>query len=308
MSREEIPVFNDHDIERAVTMKEAISVMREALIQKHNGRITDLQRSRLEMGNTALVWTPGGFPDDMILGLRLYLAGLRDSEQLVSVWETETGKIKCLNVGSLLGVLRTGAIGGAAIDVLSRKDSTTLGIIGLGNQGLMQARAACAVRDIERISVYRRDSHILKNNASALSRELGVDVITADNADDAVKKVDIIVTATNSTVPVLRKELIEPGTHINSLGLKFHGRTELDPAIPDMAGIVCSDFPENLRTDEDVILRESIRKKELRDLSELVSKGYARNENEISLFLSHGLPGTEVKMLDHIFKKLKNVV
>ena len=110
-----------------------------------------------------------------------------------------------MNVGSLLGKFRTAAIGGAAIDVLSRKDSRTLCIIGPGQQGSMQARAACSVRDIERIFVYRRNQELLKEDSKRLSRDLGVEVVPVDKARDGVENADIVVVATNSPEPVIKR-------------------------------------------------------------------------------------------------------
>ncbi len=303
MNRKVPLILYDEDIRKSVSVKEAIEVIRDAFLDKHNGRVTQPLRSGINMGDTSLVWTPGGFPDENIMGLRLYLTGLQESDQLVSVWDTATGRIECLSIGNYLGILRTAAIGGAAIDLLSRKDSKVLGIIGFGKQGIMQAKAACAVRNIERIHAYRRNSVELAKDTRKLSVELGIDVEPVDAPEEAVKKADIVVTATGSGSPVIRREWIKPGTHINSLGPKYQGNTELDPSMILGSDLVCSDFPEKYREESEFILHGTQKIDALRDLADLICSGYTRTAEEITLFLSHGFPGTEVKLLDYICKK-----
>lgn len=85
MNRKAPLILNDEDIRKSLSVKEAIEVIRDAFLDRHNGRVTQPLRSGINMWDTSLVWTPGGFPDENIMGMRLYLTGLKDSDQLVCV-------------------------------------------------------------------------------------------------------------------------------------------------------------------------------------------------------------------------------
>jgi ornithine cyclodeaminase len=81
-----------------------------------------------------------------------------------------------------------------------------------------------AVRDIKRIRIAsRRLEH-----ARALAAEVGADAV--ESAEDAVCGADIVVTATNSAEPVLEREWLKPGAHVNAVGACLPTVRELDSA------------------------------------------------------------------------------
>jgi alanine dehydrogenase len=62
-----------------------------------------------------------------------------------------------------------------------------------------------------------------------------------EEAEDATKGADILITTTSSTVPLVMDNWISPGMHINCIGADVPGRQELDPAILKRARIVVDD-------------------------------------------------------------------
>jgi ornithine cyclodeaminase/alanine dehydrogenase-like protein (mu-crystallin family) len=72
----------------------------------------------------------------------------------VLVLDAETGRSVALIEGSALTAIRTGAAGGAAIDLLARPQSRVLAVFGAGVQGRTQMEAACTVRKIETAYIY----------------------------------------------------------------------------------------------------------------------------------------------------------
>ena len=63
--------------------------------------------------------------------------------------------------------------------------------------------------------------------ANELSVELRIPVHGTGSYVDAIIGADVVCTTTNSPAPVLLGRWLEPGVHVNSVGLNFHGR-ELD--------------------------------------------------------------------------------
>ena len=72
----------------------------------------------------------------------------------VLLLDAETGQALALLEGNSLTAIRTGAAGGAAIDLLSRPESRVVAIFGAGVQGRTQLEAACAVREIRTVYIY----------------------------------------------------------------------------------------------------------------------------------------------------------
>ena len=58
-----------------------------------------------------------------------------------------------------------------------------------------------------------------------------------DTAREAVDGAGIVVTATSSPEPVLQRDWLAPGTHINAVGACLPGERELDTATMGVAAI-----------------------------------------------------------------------
>src|SRR5262249_5137004 len=122
--------------------------------------------------------------------------------------------------------MRVGATSGLAAKYLARADAKRVALIGAGWQAGGQALAISAVRPIEHMVCYSPNAERRERFAREMRAELGVDIVPAKSAREAVAGADIVLCATNSLVPVLAKEWLEPGMHVGSLS-----RLELDISV-----------------------------------------------------------------------------
>ena len=82
--------------------------------------------------------------------------GLPTIHALVCLIDPEDGRPLAIMDGTYLTALRTGAVSGAATDLLALPDAHVLALFGTGAQAVTQAQAVCAVRDITEIRVVAR--------------------------------------------------------------------------------------------------------------------------------------------------------
>ncbi len=298
-------LLSDADVRACLTMGEAVEAMRDAFARRAAGQMVSAPRSGIEVGGAGLVWTPGGFLDQMTMGLRLYPTGVERGEQLVALWDAAGGGLRCLVLGPSLGRMRTGAIGGVAIDLMAREDAAVLGVIGLGPQAEQQVAAALAVRAIRRIQVFRRDAALRRRTAAAWAELFGVEVAEANGAEEASRGADVVVTATGSRAPVLRAEWLAPGAHVNSLGPKYRGRQEIGVDLARRANLLACDFPEQYVGEADFFLQGTDELARLQDLGALAARGAHRGARDVTLFLSHGLAGTEVRLAQAAYERAR---
>jgi ornithine cyclodeaminase/alanine dehydrogenase-like protein (mu-crystallin family) len=287
-------VITDSQLEQMLDMSVAIDAVKGALRERANGTAVSLPREAMEIGGGALVFTPGGFEELSTAGLRVYPAGLDHDQQLVATWDMTSGALSSIFVGSLLGAVRTGAIGGAAIDLLARPDADVLGVVGAGTQAYMQVLAALSVRTIQKIRLYRRSTSLLHEQAREWEEKLEVTVVPMESAQAAVDEADIVVLATRADQPVVAADWFAPGVHINSLGPKYRSRSEIGLDLMDRADLVVSDVPEQHMREADFILTDTSYLGSLHDLATLTQAGVHRTPEGMTVFLSHGLAGTEV--------------
>ena len=125
---------------------------------------------------------------------------------------------------SAITAIRTAAVSAVATRLLARDDASELAIVGSGVQGRSHIEAMRAVRTVGAHPVASRTNE----NAQALADETGAEA--ADSVEEAVRGADVVVTATNSTEPVLRHEWLKPGAHVNAVGSSVKTARELDTA------------------------------------------------------------------------------
>ncbi|MGI8477328.1 MAG: ornithine cyclodeaminase family protein, partial [Thermomicrobiales bacterium] len=218
------------DLRRVITMSEAIGLMKTAFIELSAGRASAPVRSVLDVehGRSALLCMPGHVPAASSLGVKIvsYFGDnasrdLPTIHALVYLVDHETGIPLGIMDGGYVTALRTGAVSGAATDLLARPDSKVLAVIGAGVQGVTQAAAVCSVRAIERVLVHDPRPESFPRFKAAIDRdwpELGGRIEFVESAAEAVREADVICTATTARSAVFADADIRAGTHINAVG------------------------------------------------------------------------------------------
>ncbi len=218
------------DVRKLVTMADAIDLMKTAFTELSAGRTDSPLRTVIPVRENMAdaLFMPAHVPAMEALGVKIVAVfgenpsrGLPVINAMVVVLDIETGQPLAIMDGTYLTALRTGAVSGAATDLLARQESRVAVIIGAGAQGLTQAAAVCTVRPIERIIAVDRDQRQLDRFREGMIRDWPdlVDRLeTTIDAAAAVRQADIVCTATTSRTPVFDDRDLRPGTHVNGVG------------------------------------------------------------------------------------------
>lgn len=113
--------------------------------------------------------------------------------------------------------LRTAATSAVGTKALARADSKILGLFGAGNQARAHIVALAKLYRFERIKVYTRTAANRETFAREMNDRFDLPVEPVDEPRKAATAVDIILAATNASVPVLDGAWLEPGVHITSI-------------------------------------------------------------------------------------------
>ncbi|QDT50854.1 L-lysine cyclodeaminase [Symmachiella dynata] len=304
-----IPLFTDDDVRHKLDMPTAIEVMQQAFGRQAAGTLAAPARLQADLEVGKLVFTTGAATDSpSCLGFRVYDVTQLHSPgraELTAVFNTDDGGLKGMVVGPLLGALRTGAIGGVAIKWLSRPDARVLGILGSGYQARTQLEAAVSVREFSEIHIHSRSVERCAAFAEEASKMTTAIVQSCPSAREVVEAADVLICATASSVPVFDPAWLRPGVHINTIGPKFHSASELEASVAGKAQrIVTDSLAQAAAFGEDFILYGSDDLARLVSLSDIISgnEPAPRAAEEISLFYSLGLAGTEVLLANQLFE------
>jgi alanine dehydrogenase len=141
----------------------------------------------------------------------------------IMVFDPANGSPVALMDGTYITATRTAAASALATRLLAREDATVLAVLGTGVQAQSHGRALARVRSFTEVRVAGRD----RAKAEALAIELGGRAVAS--WQDALDGADVVAAATHTDEPVVRREWLSPGVHVNSVGLNQSGR-EVDEA------------------------------------------------------------------------------
>ncbi len=152
---------------------------------------------------------------------------LPSHQALVLVFDSTNGSPLAMMDGTYITAFRTAAGSALATQLLARPDADLLTIVGTGVQARAHARAIPRVRRVREIRIFGRDHQKARELAEEISNELNISVTAATSFREAAAGSGIICATTHSTDPVVIGKWLEPGVHVNSVGLNPKGR-ELD--------------------------------------------------------------------------------
>ena len=150
--------------------------------------------------------------------------GLDAHQGTVTLFDGETGEVRALLNASAITAIRTAAVSAVATRLLAREDARELGILGSGVQARSPLEALGLVRAFDRIRIFSPTA----GHAKKLADEVGAEV--AGSAEEAVRGADVVVTVTSSTEPVLERDWLKAGAHVNVVGGRPPQMRELDVA------------------------------------------------------------------------------
>ncbi|MGC5380637.1 ornithine cyclodeaminase family protein [Micromonospora sp. DT68] len=294
-------LYADSEVAAALDASTTVDAMRAALVAAYEGRLVAPPRATAPLGGGRLMFTAGHLAGEWY-GFRSYdTFGHLEGEQLVVLHDARTGAVRAVAVGEELGSRRTGGLGGVAVDALARPDAATVGVIGSGRQAWTQVWATAAVRPLREVVVHSRSAARRDAFAARVRAELGVPARPVADPGEAVRGRDVVVLATTSVTPVLRAADLSPGTHVNAVGFKQRDRSEFGTDLLDVAELLVTDSPAQAADYRPPMLAaEPPYTRRLRDLGGIVAGAVAgrTSADQVSVFCSTGLAGTEVFLLD----------
>lgn len=234
----------------------------------------------------------------------------KDAHQgAVMLFSRETGELLALMNASEITAIRTAAVSAVATRLLAREDAEVLAIIGAGVQARTHLEALACVRTIKEARVACRNFEHAQELAAEMQFSFPIKPVRTN--EEAVRGADLIVTATSSQEPVINKDWISPGAHVNAIGTHSPNSREVDSGTMGVARIFVdrreSAINESgdylLAAKEGVVTPESI----LGEIGELLidAKSGRSSESEITLFKSLGLAIEDVACADYVYKKAR---
>lgn len=277
--------LDENQVRKHLKMADLIPAMEKALIDFSAGKVTQPVRSVITVD------PPGGFfgmmpartPDGLGIKIVTFYAsnaerGIATHMATIFLVDPETGAPLAVMDGRLITEMRTAAVSAAATKLLASPDAKILAILGSGVQAHGHAQALRLVKRFEEIRVWSPT----RKHAEKFAKTIGA---KATSAEEAVRGADVIVTATNSQMPILHGEWLKRGCHVNAVGACRPDWRELNNDA--MANVVFVDSCEAaIKESGDVILSGA---KIYAELGEALAGKVPPRANETTIFKSLGM-------------------
>jgi len=280
-------------------MANLIPAMEKALIDFSAGRVTQPVRSVIKVD------PPGGFYGMMPaltpegLGQKIVTFFPTNAQKeipthlaLIILNDRKTGAPLAILDGRLITEMRTAAVSALATSLLAPANAKVLAILGSGVQARSHVEALRLVRRFEEIRVWSPT----KEHAARFAQEIGGVALSA--AEEAVRGVDVVVTATNSTTPILQGAWLKPGCHVNAVGACRPDWRELDDEA--MRNIIFVDSREAaLKESGDIILSGA---KIYAELGEALAGRVPPRASETTIFKSLGMAVEDIAAAQLVYR------
>ncbi|HEX2270615.1 MAG TPA: ornithine cyclodeaminase family protein [Pyrinomonadaceae bacterium] len=318
-----ILILNHDEVFRLLPMKDSIGLMREALVKLAAGEVHQPLRTIVRPPGAAGVMglMPSYvFGEQAAYGLKTVCvfpgnpAIGKDAHQgAVLLFSAETGELLALMNASAITAIRTAAVSGVATDLLAREDARNLAIVGAGVQARTHLAAMSQVRSIERCRVVSRTMEHARQFADEMSGSVPFTIDVATSIAEALDGADLIATVTNAKEPVVKREWISDGAHLNVVGSSTPHAREVDTATI-AASTLFVDRRESMLNEagdylfaarEGAIGPDHIRA----ELGEVLSgaRPGRTSHDEITLFKSLGLAVEDLAAANYLYRKAKEL-
>lgn len=242
------------------------------------------------------------FPGNPARGLDAHQGG-------VLLFDGETGAPRALLDASAVTEIRTAAVSGVATRLLAREDATELAILGSGVQARSHLEAMATVRPFARARVWSRTAEHARALASEASAPFAVDAVAS--AEEAVRGADVVVTATSSREPIVEREWLEPGAHVNAVGSSIPTARELDAETVAAASLFADTRESMLNEGGDYLLAVSeagIGPDHIQaELGEVLVGAHAgrRSADELTVFKSLGIGVEDLAAAELVYARAR---
>lgn len=221
--------LNEETVRSHLTYEELLPAMEQALIGLSTGRVLQPVRSVMRIPDDEGILGLMPAADGDVIGVKLVTIYERNvskptHQAVIQLFSARTGEPLVAMDGRLITEMRTAAVSAVAVRLLARRDARVLAILGSGVQARSHVQALRLIRHFDEVRVWSRTPE----HAQKFAKELGA-AATA-TAEAAVRRADVVVSATSTRDPFVRGEWLGSGALVCAIGAVGPGKRELDDA------------------------------------------------------------------------------
>jgi ornithine cyclodeaminase/alanine dehydrogenase-like protein (mu-crystallin family) len=218
----EVLVLDRAAVERLLDLGELMEALADGFRALTRGEVVAPDRNQLAMPDGAFLLSMPGRMGDGLMAVKVVTlfesnaaAGVPAHLATIGLYDAETGECRAFMDGTYITAIRTSAAAALACDLLARRDTQVLAIVGSGVQAEHHLRTFALVRDLAEIRIAG-----LRAAEARRVAELDPRARAVDSAEEAVRGADVVALVTSAPQPVIDPAWLRPGAHVSSVGYK----------------------------------------------------------------------------------------
>ncbi len=231
-------LVSPEEILGVVTMSEAVEAVRLGFREWGENPQLNAPRRRIHIPTGVRVSVhQGGVPAAKATGLMTHCEWVKPMAEeqvyprlnhpVIVLYDSAEGELKGIIVGEITCAelphniavtgLRTAATSAVGTDLLARPDASSLALFGAAGQAKNHLLALMQVRRLKNVKVYSRNPENRKKFVEEMGPVTNLNITPVASPEEALRGVDIVLTATNSSVPVFDGSWLQPGQHVTTI-------------------------------------------------------------------------------------------
>jgi ornithine cyclodeaminase len=228
------PRHFDREAILALDPRRVADAMADALAKVSRGAAVAPVRTHIDLGDGNGTYLISGALNELdILTVKVISVRPRNPEHglarlqgFLTAFEASTGRPIATLDARTATETRTAACSAVSLRLMARPDATVLTVFGSGPQAKAHVRALTAERPFDEVRM------VTHGDGKAQRK-------------DALRGAGVIVTATNSTTPVLTATAVEAGAHVICVGSGNAGAAEVEPELLARAAAIRVDHRQS---------------------------------------------------------------
>jgi len=312
-------VINKSMVEKHLTMKDAIEAVETAYGEFSAGKTQMPPKKYMYYEKGDLRTMPATFNERGMTGVKVVNVhpenrriGLPTVMAVIELVDMETGFPIAIIDGTSVTNMRTGAASGVATKWLARKDSETVAFVGAGVQAWLAWLAIKEVMTPKFVHIWSRTletSERLKKDIIDEGYTGEVHVFTDLQA--SLYDADIITTTTPSRTPIVKKEWVKKGAHINAIGADAKGKQELETELTASSLVFIDEWEQASHSGEINVPHKAglIEEMHMTPIGEVINDTAAGRvlDDEITIFDSTGLGLQDIITAWMVYDKVRHM-
>jgi ornithine cyclodeaminase/alanine dehydrogenase-like protein (mu-crystallin family) len=298
-------IIGEPQTRKLIDMPQAIKLLEGMFRDRAAGKLRSLPRRRLRGSQKQLNIMASWHEDWDLICLRSYAA----RANTITLYNGRTGQIQAIINMGFMSSLRTGAATGVAARHLAPTQALTLGVIGPGWQATFQVEAVACACPIERVIVYGRTAKRRKDFIRQMGKVIEADWQETDSVERVESESDILVVATDSSVPVSPGKVLKNEVLVASIGANQPVKHEIsNDLIHQMNCIVTDDLPTARSDSGDLIAACDAgitNWDKIIPLQQVVAEGVPHPRPKRILFQSNGIADEDLAVGRYVLQRAK---